>query len=423
LESFFSSTSAFPQNITGKNEPTVIGKLVEESFKFYNQGQFTEAVKRLETATQIILLEPPSSTISLYTLLEFFQNKSGDTEKAKATYTTLQDLVQKIKSDVQESEALAQRLIQFSQQLKPTDRIQFWQRLHPIAKASHGKPGEAGVLWQIADAYIAIHDFLKAYEYGTEALSLARESNQTVIEVNVSLVISNSLIGLGRIQEAKGILDEVLPKASVNPSLKANVLMGYVFIYQLLGHEEQTLKCFQEAISIARSSGLTYLQPAFRFALGVAYLHSGKKEKGKQEFRRALALSEKLGDKSQVASLELSIADNYFRAGLFEEAHKYALRAADSYKKLGNRMEEAKCLRIAAQSLGPQNRVGEALKLYKKAALIQVEEKDRDGFLETLWSAVNILRGLRRIENVRQVLLIALNTHTSVFRDDVEGRD
>lgn len=412
--------STFPQNIPGKDEPTEIGKLVRESFKFYDQGKFTEAVKKLETATKIILQEPPSSTISLYTLLEFFQDKSGNTEKARVTYTTLRDLFQKIKSDMQESEALAQRLIQFAQQLKPIDRIQFWQRLRPIVSVSHGKPGESGVLWQIGETYLTLKDFLKAYECGIEALKLAKDSDNLVLEVNSSIVILKSLLGLGRIQEAEGILDEVLPKTTDNLFLRAVVLAQFAFVQSKLGRgEEQTVKYYKDAI--ARSSGITVLEVILKVGIGAAYLQFGKKEKGKQELLNALAIREKIGNKYEMATLESGIANIFGEAGLFEEAHQYALRAADTYKKLGNRIEEAKCLRIAGQNLGAQNKIDEAMKLYEKAALIQVDEKDRDSFLETLWSAVILLKNAGRNEIAKQVLLIGLNTHTSVFIGDVEG--
>ena len=412
--------STFPQNITGKNEPTEIGKLVRESFKFYDQGQFTEAVKKLETAIQIILQEPPSSTISLYTLLEFFQDKSGNTEKARVTYTTLRDLFQKIKSDMQESEALAQRLIQFAQQLKPIDRIQFWQRLRPIVSVSHGKPGESGVLWQIGETYLNINDFLKAYECGIEALNLTEDSNQPVLEVNASLVISKSLVGLGRIQEAEGILDEVLPKTTDNVFLRAVVLAQFAFVQSKLGRgEEQTVKYYKDAI--ARSSGLTNLEVILRVGIGVAYLQFGKKEKGKQELVYALAIREKLGNKYEMATLEINIANIFWEEGLFEETHQYALRAADSYKKIGNRIEEAKSLRIAGQSLGALNKIEDALKAFEKAALIQVDEKDRNGVLETLWAAVILFKSAGRIEDAKQVLLMGLKNHVPVFSSDVEG--
>jgi CHAT domain-containing protein len=412
----------YPTSNPEKIKSNDIENLLQEGFKLYHQGHFAEAAHKIETATHIVPKGRPTSLeASLYTLLAFLQERTGDTEESTRTLSLVGILFQRLKSIPPESEALAQGLIRVAWQLKVPDRLQFWERLRPIASASHGKAGEAGVMWQIGEVYILLNNFQKAYECSMEALKLARDSREPVLEVYVSMVISRSLIGLGRRQEAGVILQEVLIKTSENPLLKANTLSQLGLVNAMLGREDQTIKCFQDAITLARSIRDTNLEVRIEFVFATAYFELKKPKEALKKALVALNLFEKLGDTANVANVEGVIAEAYFRNSSFEEAKQHAFRAAELNRQLGNRIEEAKNLRLAGQSLWASNKTDDALKALEKAALIQVDEKDRDGILQTLWAAVILFKSAGRIEDAKQVLLMALKTHTSVFSSDLEG--
>ena len=404
-----SKHSTFPPNIAIEN-------LVGEAFKLYHQGRLAEAAQNLQVATQIVPQGPPSSSsVSLYILLGFFQEKYGSTEKANLTFSIVRGFFQELKKIPPESEALAMKLIQIAWQLKVSDRLQFWERLRPIASASHGKAGEAGVLWQIGEAYILLNNYHKAYECSIEALKLARDSGESALEVYVSMVISKSLMGLGRIQEAEVLLQEVLIKTKENPLLKANILLQLGLVNAMLGRENQSIKLFQDAITIARSIGATDLEAKIEFVFAAAYFELKKPREALKKAITALSLFEKLNDTANMANVEGVIAEVYFQNNSFKEAKHHALRAVELNRQLGNRIGEAKSLRIAGQSLAELNKVDDALEILEKASDIQVEEKNLDEASKTYWWTIEFLKKLGRMDDVRHSLLTALDANSRIF--------
>jgi len=131
----------------------------------------------------------------------------------------------------------------------------------------------------------------------------------------------------------------------------------------------------------------------------------------------ALGIFEKLNDQASIAITEGVIAQFYFGADAFEEANQYASRAAEIYNRLGNRIEEAKNLRIVGQSLAELNKVDEALKVLEKAIDMFVEEKDLNETGVTYWWTIGFLKKLGRLDDVRHSLLIALDANARIFSD------
>jgi CHAT domain-containing protein/tetratricopeptide (TPR) repeat protein len=312
------------------------------------------------------------------------------------------------------------KLIHIAWQLKVPDRIRFWEKLRPIASASYGKSGEAGVMWQISEAYLAINNYHAAYERGREALQLARDSGQLGIEVQASIAVSRSLIGLGRFQEADGPLQEVLPKTKKNLPLKALVLGARGAIYWAHGQWNLTIQDFQEGISLARSLGDTNLLAKLQSGLGNVYLSIGKPQEGLQELLEALPHFESVNDEVSVAKTEGIIAQAFLETGAFEDANRHASRAAELYHRLGNRSEEAKNLRLSGQCLFGLDKGEEGSQLLKKAVDIQVEERDLNEAKQTFILMNELYRRVGRIDDLRRNLLAGLDAN-SIFFGDKEG--
>lgn len=407
-----------PSNISENSNFRAIENIVREAFQVYHQGQLGEAVLKLEDATSKITKYTPKSTVTtLFTFLAFFQQKSGDYDKATATFKSVKDFFQELKTMPNESEALANKLIQFSSQLNGHDRLQLLERLHPIASASHGKAGEAGIIWQISEAYLAINNYQEAYERGKEALKLAQDSGALGIEVRASIAISRSLIGLGRFQEVEVPLQEVLPKTEKNLSLKAIVLGARGMVYHAQGRTDLALQDFREGIFLARSFGETNLMAQLQSGLGNIYLSNGNPREAIQELLEALSHFESINDELNVAKTEGMIAQAYLEISVFGEANRHAMRASDLQNKLGNRIEESKNLRTIGQSLAGLNKVDEALEILKKAVDIQVEERDRNEALKTFILINKLLKQMGRIEDLKRSLLAGLDANAAFFGD------
>lgn len=269
----------------------------------------------------------------------------------------------------------------------------------------------------IADVYVSLVRWNDAYEKAKEAINLAKETGQLSLEVQSLLVLSTSCIFLARPQEAETALQEILPRIQGDSILKANVLAQFGLVHAALGREERSVHALQEANNLIDSLGTTDLVARHHLKSAFAYGLLRKMYMAIKETKIALGIFEKLNDQASVAITEGVIAQSYFGTGAFEEANQHASRAAEIYNRLGNRIEEAKNLRTAGQSLAELNKVDEALKVLEKAMDMFVEEKDLNESRVTYWWTIGFLRRLGRIDDIKHSLLTALDANARIFRD------
>jgi CHAT domain-containing protein/tetratricopeptide (TPR) repeat protein len=409
---------AIPSKLSKTAYLKSVDNFLQEAFLSYQQGSLTEVTRKLEAAVNLVQGDSPTSSVAtLYTMLAFFQNKSGDSAKADITFKVIQGLFENLKSTHTGFEVLSKNLKQFAGYLQIADRLQFWELIRPVARDSLGKSAEAYITCQIAEAYNGLKNIQKAYDLGVEARQLARESGELPSEVHASIVISMSLIGLGRFQEVESPLQEVLPKTEKNNQLKMLVLGARGMVYNAQGRADLAVQDFREGISLAQSLGDLNRLAQLQSGLGNIYLSIGKPREAVQEFLEALSHFESVNDELNVANSEGVIAQAYLETGAFEDASRHASRAADLFRRLGNRTEEAKTLRTVGQSLAEANKVDEALEILKKAVDIQVEERDRNDALKTFMLMNKLLKKMGRIEILRRNLLAGLDANAAFFGD------
>jgi len=391
---------------------------MQEALRLYYRGRLPEASQKLEIVAKIIPEDPPTwSAVILYSMLAFLQEKSADTTKARITYKVVENLLGGVKGTSPESEVLATRLLRYGRQLKGQDRLQLLERFLPLASKTQGKAGAALAAYMIADVYVSLLRWNDAYEKAKEAIKLAKEAGQLSLEVQSLLVLSTICIFLARPQEAETALQEVWPRVRQDSILKANVLGQFGLIHAALGREERSVNALKEADNLIDSLGTTDLVARHHLRSAFAYGLLRKTEMAIKEMKIALGIFEKLNDQYSVAMTEGTLAQFYFGMGPFEEANIHASRAAEIYSQLGNRIEEAKNLRIAGQSLAELNKVDESLKVLEKAIDIFVEEKDLNESGVTYWWTITFLRRLGRLDDIRRSLLTALDANTKIFGD------
>lgn len=413
-----SKTTAVPSSIAAKNNFSGIENRLAEAFKFYHQGRFAEASQELKIAAQSISKAPPTwSAVILYSTLAFFQNKSGNIDKATVTYKSVEELLVALKGTTLESDQMAIKLLQFNQQLTGQDGLHFLEKLLPIASKAQGKAGEALILTHLANVYLNFTNFQEAYNRGQKALKLAREAEQWPLEVSALMIVSGSLIGLNRAQEAVDILQGIFPKTQNDSVQKNEILTQLGLAYAALGREDLALQSIQEVRSLTASSEENIFLAKLHMKFGVVYLFLKKPQEAVKEFLVALSINEKMNDEINVGFVEGLIAQVSFESGAFEKANQHASHAAEIYHKLGNQAEEARKLRIVGKSLAELNKVDDALTTLTKAAYIQVDIKDREGALETFWLIIGLLRREGRFEEEKRSLLTGLDTYTEVFGD------
>jgi CHAT domain-containing protein/tetratricopeptide (TPR) repeat protein len=391
---------------------------MQEALRFYQQGRLPEASQKLEIVARIIPEDPPTwSAVILYSMLAFLQEKSDDTTKARITYKVVENLLGRVKGTSPESEVLATRLLKYGRQLKGQDRLQLLERFLPLASKTQGKAGAALAAYMIADVYVSLLRWNDAYEKAKEAIKLSRESGQLNLEVQSLLALSISCIFLNQVKEAESLLEEILPRIQGDSILKANVLAQFGLVHSALGREERSVNALKEADNLIDSLGIADLVARHHLKSAFAYGLLRKTEMAIKEMKVALGIFEKLNDQYSVAMTEGTVAQFYLGMGAFEEANIHASRAAEIYVRLGNRVEQARNMRIAGQSLAELNKVDEALKVLEKAMDMFVEEKDLNETGVTYWWTIGFLKKLGRLDDVRHSLLIALDANARIFSD------
>jgi CHAT domain-containing protein/tetratricopeptide (TPR) repeat protein len=386
--------------------------------KAYSEGQFAEVAQKLEIAKGLLSETAPLPSKALfYVLLAFFQEKAGNPQQAAVNFSVARGLFEKCSCTQDEIQAFAVTLGQLLSDLRDRDKVSFLEKLRPILKDPFGKAPQALVTVLIAYAYNSLNNYLKAYDFGLEALRLANESGQLTSEVDASIVISLSLMGLGRISETDAPLHKVLPKTENDLKQKIRVLGALGAAYNAKGDRSLAVQNFQEGISLARSSGELFLLAGLRRDLGLMYLSIGKPQESVQEVSEALSYYVTTNDEINIALTERLIGHAYLGTRDFKEANEHASRAADIFNRHGFRTEEAQSLRIVGESLTGLDRVEEGLSMLDKAIDIQVAEKDLREAFTTFMLTNRILTQIGRIDLVRRNLTAGLEANATLFAD------
>lgn len=307
--------AAVPANIPGIADSTEIEQLVKEAFQLYRQGRLGEAVQKLENATFIITKYTPKSTVTtLFTFLAFFQEKSGDSDKAVATFKLVKGFFQELRTMPNESEALANKLIQFASQLNIQDRLQLLERLHPIASASHGNAGEAGIIWQIAEAYFELHAFQEAIQHASRAAEMYNRLRNRIQEARNLRIVGQSLAELNKVDDSLKVLGKAIDIFVEEKDLNETGVTYWWTIGFLknLGRLDDVRRSLLTALDAnAKSFGKKEVEAKIRTELANVNCDLGLYSEALEQFDIALTLQKELSEKKAQINILLQKAKIY----------------------------------------------------------------------------------------------------------------
>jgi CHAT domain-containing protein/tetratricopeptide (TPR) repeat protein len=393
-----------------------VDDLIDKAFDAYYRKEIKEATQKLESAA-LLLAESPQRTLkfSLQIVLAFLYGRLSDTDKLQVLISSVNGFLLDIKNNPIESQKLSTNTVQLASRLTHKDRLTFWEECLSIIRPFYGKTGEAFVLTQIAETNLSSNQFTEAYQKGMEALQVAKETGDFAIQADACVVVSGSLISLGRGKEAEDLLQNFLSQP-IDKRLRSYVLSQLGLVKNALGKAGEGIEIFEQAIELARSANNPDLEARVFLKLGFGCLISGNFLKAVESFQISQEIFKKAGEKSQTLALELIIATAYFASNEFQKAHEHASIAAERYQRLRNKGEEAKALRLSGESLAKLNNFDEALSVLEKAVFIQVEE-DHKGAIETFWLIIDLLKKEGRSWDVKRALLTSLDDkYNEVFR-------
>ncbi|MBI2880201.1 MAG: tetratricopeptide repeat protein [Candidatus Tectomicrobia bacterium] len=196
---------------------------------------------------------------------------------------------------------------------------------------------------------------------GQEVLSLYREGNRlyeasryaeaaekfraalkVVDAPSIRLTLGNSLLTLGKLDEAYGEYTASLKKyRDIGNRLGEAKTLGGVGIAHLLLHREpeEALKLLEAALKLNREIGDSPGKASNLLNIGIIHFIQGKQAEALQSYEAALKIYREIGDQLGVASSMSSIAFIYGQRGKWREALKFHEEAEQIFRKNGARRE------------------------------------------------------------------------------------
>jgi len=301
--------AAVPANIPAIADSTEIENLVNQAFQLYQQGRLGEAIQKLEDATSKITEYTPKSTVTtLFTFLAFFQEKSGDSEKAVATFKLVKGFFQGLRTMPNESEALANKLIQIASRLNIQDRLQLLERLRPIASASHGEAGEAAVIWKIAEAYFELHAFQEAIQHASRAAEMYNRLRNRIQGARNLRIVGQSLAELNKVDEALQVLQKAtdIQVDEKNLDEASETYWWTIGFLKRLGRIEDVKQSLLTALDAnANIFGKKEVEAKIRAELANVNRDLGLYSEALEQFDIALTLQKELSDKKEQINILL----------------------------------------------------------------------------------------------------------------------
>jgi eukaryotic-like serine/threonine-protein kinase len=295
-----------------------------EALRAYNQGlELLREGKNLEAATslQAAVKEDPQFALAYSRLAEADSALGYDSEAENSARRAV-DLGQNLPP-------AEKYLIEASHFRISKDYAKATQAFQNLAKIS---PDNSDIQSALGGIYESSGDFAKA-----------REFYQKLLAVNPKDTVT--LLAVGRVEIESGN-----PQASLDP----------------LNH----------ALSLAIQVDNQEQKGTILHALGIAYSHLNKPDDALQNYKQALEIRQRLGQKKGIADGLSMIAETYDGLGKSDLALKNYNDALRTYREIGDQQDTGSVLLDLGQFYSDRGKYDEALKLLKESLPIQRDLHD-----------------------------------------------
>lgn len=199
--------------------------------------------------------------------------------------------------------------------------------------AETDEPLRAKVLADLGDVYSEQEEFLKAEDAYTQALSLSKrlsDTNESALMLhNLAMCRSRE----GKNDDALALLEKaarLMKSASArDPALEAQLFNGFGIVYYRANKNSKAEKSFNQAMDVARASGIPFNPAVVLNNLGAVYLRQRKFKQAEDAANRALQIKEAESgpfDPGLLAELD-TLAATYSATGRHELAKEQYDRA------------------------------------------------------------------------------------------------
>lgn len=168
----------------------------------------------------------------------------------------------------------------------------------------------------------------------------------------------------------------------------------------------QSLEAYNEALNIARNSGLSTIEAGCYTSLGTVYEQRAEYERAVELHRKAAARARDLGDRFMEGNAIANAATALYNAGYAEESTTMIEQALAIHRSLGNRYGEGTLLNNQAGRLLFAGRPADALVMYEEALRIcQQSGHIREAIVARCGRGTSLLRLGRTAQAVEECAL------------------
>lgn len=203
------------------------------------------------------------------------------------------------------------------------------------------------------------------------------------------------LHGLGKNREALVDLREALRRAGGGSQRRTMTLlerMGHV--ERELGEHERALRCFEQAIAMARELGQDALIWSPLYNIGRTIRDRGEKRRGLAIQEQAAQVCERAGNRAGLATVLNSLGAGLITLGRTDQARGHLTRALGLARELGNPATEAMVHNNLGSALAAEGRMDEAQAAWSESLALRERLSDARG-----QAAVRLTRGEWRLRH------------------------
>lgn len=202
----------------------------------------------------------------------------------------------------------------------------------PLVAQGVSSPAAIGFYQRVGFLYYRTGDFERALHFHDQALRLARDADDAHWQAYVLNTRGTVLMCLGRYQDALADFTRAaeLWKISARQIFRTFALDNRADVFYYLGQYERALATKRDALAQYREFGYPIAEAECLSEIGFALRETGKTSEAENFLHQALALSEKLGDRFDLAQSLNGLAALYLGAGepaQWQAAVEYAARA------------------------------------------------------------------------------------------------
>ncbi|WP_045052852.1 CHAT domain-containing protein [Aliterella atlantica] len=344
-------------------------KLLQQSVKYTEQGQFQQAVGTLQQALvlarQLKDKKTEGEILAAINLISNFLAISPSTTPQTPSN-------QPSTSQAGNTQKLLQQGIQQTKQGQPQQAIATFEQVLALNRQVNDKETEATALLGIGLNYNNIGQTQKALDAYNRALDNFKAINNRSGQGTVLSNIGEIYRVTGQSQKALEFFNLALLifKEVRSRSQEANTLNSIGIVYSQLGQKQKALEFFNSALPINRAVGDTGGEANTLNSIGELYKSTGQPQKALESYNLSLSISKKAGNSSQEAVTQGNLAGLYLETGQPQKALEAFNSTLVIFRKTGDRYKEAATLNNIGAVYRATGETQKALDLYNQALSI-----------------------------------------------------